>query len=91
MEVRGLPETRAGEEPAVRVAWRSGGRTESCVGETWLCRTSMPEDTDYGRERGVAGAMGGVEANRPGLGTGLERQRPGGDGSAGAGVGEDAA
>lgn len=64
MEVRGLPETRTGEEPAVRLAGRAGRDAEGCVGEARHSGLPMSEDGGHGGERGMAGSMGSVEAQR---------------------------
>lgn len=66
MEVRGLPERRAGEKPAVRLAGKVRWHAESGVGEVRHSRLPVSEDSDHGGERGMAGSMGGVEAQRAG-------------------------
>jgi len=85
-----LPEARTGRKPAVRMAGKGGDGKESGVGEVRDDRQPMPEDDDHSGQRGVAGTVGRVAAMRTVPAVRLERERPGGHGSAGAGVGEDA-
>lgn len=90
MEVRGLPEERTGGETAVRLAGRPGRRQANRLGGARIGDGGVPEDGGSRPERGVAGAVGRVEAMRPGGPGNLEREGPRGDGRARAGVGEDA-
>jgi hypothetical protein len=90
VEVRGLPQARARGKPAVRMARRDAREREGGVGEARVRRLPVSEDSDHGRQRGVAGPVGRMEANRARSLAGMERQGPGGHGGAGAGVGKDA-
>lgn len=80
MEVRGLPKARPGRKPAVRME-REGASGGGCgLGPARIGGAPLSEDGDHGRERGVAGSVGGVAADREGLADRLERQGSGSDG-----------
>lgn len=89
MEVRGLPETGAGREPAVRVARQGRTGEQSGMGQARLGSEELSEDGDHGRQRGVAGTMGGLAANRQAHPAGLGCEGSGCHGVPGAGVGKD--